>query len=208
MNELIDFVIEANGIREVSRYSHLPKKYQNNVAEHCFMMTILADKLMDIYKLDLDFRKVVRNIYLHDWGEIGKTEDIPHHLKKDRAAIKAREAEKAKESLSQFGLEKDIADYNEYNKNNDDEAKFVNALDKLECSLFYIKNGINNVIACKPEGYSDVNQLIADETARAEKVLAGFPKLTPLWEAMKVRMLEQAALLNKRQTTTVEDFSQ
>lgn len=195
MDKFIDYVIEANEIRKVSRYSHLPKQYQNNVAEHCFMMTILADKLMEMLNLDLDFRKVVRNIYLHDWGEIGKTEDIPHHLKKNRIAIKAAEAEKAKESMSQFGLDKDIADYTEYNNNSDEEARFVTALDKLECSLFYIKNGINNIIACKPEGYSDVNQLIFDETARAEKVLQTFPKLRPLWAAMKKRLIKQASLL-------------
>jgi 5'-deoxynucleotidase YfbR-like HD superfamily hydrolase len=188
---LVDYVIEANKVRDVSRYAHLPKQYQNNVAEHCFMMTILADKLMDSFNLNLDFRKVVRYIYLHDWGEIGKTCDIPHHLKKDRAVIKAQEAEKAKESLSQFGLVTDIADYTEYNRNNNDEAKFVNALDKLECSLFYIKNGIHNVTA-GGGGYS-AEQLIADETARANKVLVDFPKLEPLWNAIKDRMIEQAS---------------
>ena len=183
---------EAYKLRDIQRYSHLPKQYQNSVAEHCFMMTILADKLIDMLNLDLDFRKIVRYINLHDWGEIDKTKDIPHHLKKDRSVIKAQEAEKAKESLSKFGLAKDIADYTEYNKNNNEEAKFVNALDKLECSLFYIKNGIDKIIACKPEGYSDINQLIADETARAEKVLADFPKLTSLWISMKERLREQA----------------
>ncbi len=201
-DEIIDYYLEAVKIRDIQRYGHLNKKFRNNVAEHCFMMIVLADKLIEHYKFELDFRKVVRYIYMHDWGEIGMNKDIPAGVKAKgniRGIAKEQERISAHKSFAKFGLQNDIADYDNYNDLKDDEARFVTAIDKLEGPLFVIKNGLDNITNSlirngkftfkafdSAEGFMDF------EINYPKKAIALYPPLKDFAEAIMGRVRKQA----------------
>jgi len=201
IDEIIDYFFEASRIREIGRYGHLQEKFRNNVAEHCFHMIILADKLIDHYKLDLDFRKCVRYIYLHDWGEIGMTSDIVAVDKSkgnNREIAKQQEFERAKQSLSRFGLDNDIKDLRDYDNLETEEAKFVMAIDKLEGPLFIVKNGLDNIIdSCIVDGefknssYDSVEHFVDFEVNFPKRAIALYPPLKDFAEAIMERLKKQ-----------------
>ena len=201
--EIIDYYLQAVRIREIERYGHLAKKFRNNVAEHCFMMIVLADKLIAHYNFDLDFRKVVRYIYLHDWGEIGMKQDIPAVTKSkgdNRDLVKQKEFQNATALLSEFGLSSDIADYQSYENLETEESKFVMALDKLECPLFIIKSGLDNIItSCikngvfKNKGFTSVEHIIDFEVNYPKKAIALYPPIKDFAEAIMNRIKQQVA---------------
>ena len=206
-DEIIDFYFEATQIREIGRYSHLQDRFRNNVAEHCFHMTILADKLIEHYKLDLDFRKVVRYIYLHDWGEIGLKQDIVAFAKQqgnNHEIESQKEFERAKKSLSKFGLEQDISDLVDYDNLATEEAKFAMAVDKLECCLFIAKHGLDNIIdSCIVDGkfensaYDCIESFVDFEVNYPNRAIKLYPPLKDFAEAIMERLKAQAAKYKK-----------
>jgi len=201
-NEIIDYYMEAGKIREIERYGQMEKCFRNNVAEHCFMMTILADKLIEHYDLKLDFRKVVRYIYLHDWGEIGMKNDIPAASKaKNRAQAKDDEMENAIKSLSHFGLKNDIKDLQDYENHANDEAKFVFALDKLEGPLFALRNDWRKIIKSMTDtngefhnwSYGTLDHCIEFELNYPTRAINMFPAVTDFANAVIARLKTQFA---------------
>lgn len=202
-DEIIDYYIEAVKIRDIERFGIWPKKFRNNVAEHCFMMIILADKLIEHYDLKLDFRKVVRYIYLHDWGEIGMKNDICAPVKVNcRATAKEQERIAAHNSLEKFGLKSDIETYDGLEDLQDDEARFVSAIDKLECPLYIIKNGLDKIITSvykngkfEHKVFKTVKDVIDFETNYPKRAIDFYPPLKDFAEAIMKRMKDQASKL-------------
>jgi len=203
-NEIIDYYLEAVKLRDIQRYGIWDKKFRNNVAEHCLMLIILADKLIQHYRLNLDFKKVVRYIYLHDWGEIGMSKDICAPAKiKDRALKKEHERIVAHTSLSIFGLSKDIQIYDDLNNLKDDEARFVSAIDKLECPLFIIKHGLDNIIASayksgefKNKAFKSAQEVIDFETNYPQRAIDIYPPIKDFAEAIMERLKTQVSKIS------------
>lgn len=204
--EIINCYLECTKLRKIERYGIWPKRFRNNDAEHCLHLIYLADKLIEYYNFNLDFRKVVRYIYLHDWGEIGMKNDIcaPDKMK-SRAVAKATERINAHGSFNRLGLLNDINDYDDYNNLANDEAKFVTAIDKLESGLFFLSNNLNKVIKSAEKNgefkhvtFASRADVINFETNYPKRAIEFFPPLKDFAEALMVELKKQVGFIKSK----------
>ena len=143
--ELLDYFFEINKIKDVKRYSIYHEVFKESVADHSFLMTVLATKFVDELKLDdLDFKKVIKLIMHHDFGEIGMVADFNTSLASVDKAYSAHKETVELENINALSNKhgKEIFDlYNEYTAQQTREAKFVKALDKLEATIYIMMRG-------------------------------------------------------------------
>ena len=114
--------------------SKLNLSNSESVAEHTYMMSVMAMILSDIKNLNTE--KIIKMSLLHDWAESKIGDYIPGEITIEK---KSRLEENAmKEILSTLPSiiknEYHIL-WNEYDDNLSREAKFVHELDKLEMAL-------------------------------------------------------------------------
>ena len=184
MEDILNFLAEINSLKKVERYSNKPPRFRDSVAEHCMQMIIMADMLIQHFKLDLDFSKVVRYIYLHDLGEIGMQKDICAYSPNkpvDRKTKKESEKIVAHRFFHKHNRESYKLVYDDYNAQCDKESKFVNLLDKTEPLIFALSNGYRNFMKYEPYEFT-VNY--------PNKALELYPEITEFVNSIKLRMTE------------------
>ncbi len=108
--------------------------HTESVAEHVFALFYLAQYFLPIEDPEkkLDVEKLYRMLIFHDFGEITHG-DIPYHIKTE--AHEKQERIDAKEVFASLPphIQKDAFDvWHEYEERQTPEAKFANALDKIE----------------------------------------------------------------------------
>ena len=105
-----------------------------SVAEHSYMMTVMAMVLSDLRKTDTE--KIMKMSLLHDWAESKIGDFIPNEITIKR---KTELEENAMNEIFSFLppiLKEDYnAIWNEYKENSSIEAIIVHQLDKLEMAL-------------------------------------------------------------------------
>ncbi|MBW7955399.1 HD domain-containing protein [Patescibacteria group bacterium] len=133
---VFEFYRLAEKLKLVMRHSWLSDgQRRESVAEHTWMMSLLALILMPKVKLDLDQTKVLKMIAVHDLAE-AVTEDMPvwdgvvHKEEKAEAERKAMELllKPLPDDLSTDLLQL----WEEYEQRTSPEALFVKALDTLD----------------------------------------------------------------------------
>lgn len=178
-NTLMNGFLEMQGIKDVKRYAKHHPIFRESVADHSYMTTLLATKFMDELQLDLDFKKVVELITYHDMGELG--------LESDFDAVKASEDDEYFTLKKQTELDKvkslankyddKILDlHKEYNEQKTREAKFVKAVDRLECNIYEMSRGAE---------YFDSAEFIA---TYANEPCRQFPELLPFLRELQAYM--------------------
>ena len=132
--ELLDILIVAERLKDVTRHCYTSKGRHESVAEHCWMMTLMAMFLREEFP-DVDMDKVIEMCIIHDLGE-SFTGDIPAFDKNpDHRLLEQQRLESWIETFpepakSQFrGL---LAEMNELTT---DEARLYKALDNLEAVI-------------------------------------------------------------------------
>ena len=137
ISNIFDFLKQAEKLKTELRHSWTSDtKRVESVAEHTWMMLLMALVLMDKVEIKLDEPKVLKMIIIHDLVEV-LAGDIPSHeisKRQDGKQINEREALKAMTSK----LEKETANeiiqlWEEFEARETPEAKFAYALDKFEC---------------------------------------------------------------------------
>lgn len=106
-----------------------------SVAEHSFGVAVLALWLAEAYYPELDVRKVIELALVHDFGEIYAGDIIPGQ---EVSAEQKRQSESA--SVSQVveklpGGERYRELWEEYERGESAEARFVRQIDRLEMGL-------------------------------------------------------------------------
>ncbi len=114
-----------------------PELHSESVADHIFALIYLAQYFLPIEDPEqlLDEAKVYTMILYHDFGEIAHG-DIPYHQK--TKADQDREAEDAIQTFAKLPAHMQTrakALWQEYEDKQSPEARFVNALDKIEPSF-------------------------------------------------------------------------
>jgi putative hydrolase of HD superfamily len=106
-----------------------------SVAEHVYSTQMLAIAIISEYKLDIDLRKVVLMLAIHELGEtvIGDITPWDSIVPEDKHKIEMDAVEKILAELISGDKIKDL--YVEFEENNTAEAKFCKQVDKLEASL-------------------------------------------------------------------------
>jgi len=97
-----------NNLKEVKRFGEhgcgcYHKAFKESVAEHCFHMLLIADKLIEVLKLDdLDYKKVVKLILYHDACEHGMTEDFDAFIAHENPEYKKKKHEAERQNVEKL----------------------------------------------------------------------------------------------------------
>ncbi len=155
------------------KYWGVREEQAESVADHSFSVVVLALFLQKQLAPELDQNKVLKMAILHELGEaiIG---DMPV---RDNVEDKhEREKQAMEEILSSFDFAPEFLSlWEEFEKEETPEAKFVKSIDRLEFVLQrygYFKNGIGDMLAFK-DGKERVLEKIKNEKVKeiAKEVL-------------------------------------
>ena len=139
IKKLVDFYKKAEKLKVTTRHSWLSDLFrQESVAEHSWMLCLLAILLSDKLNKKVDLLRVIKMVTIHDLAE-SVTGDIPSHEislrqknkhKNEKKVLKNLVASLPKEKASEI-----LALWDEFNQNKTREAKFANSLDKVEAVM-------------------------------------------------------------------------
>ena len=161
-----DFFFQIAGLKNLPRSGwkiKLNLKNSESVAEHSYMMSVMAMVLSDTKELNTE--KILKMSILHDWAESKIGDFMPNEITTE----KKTELEEYAMTEILDNLPEKIKDnyydiWNDYKDNSSKEAKFVHELDKLEMALqgkIYEKE--NDPEKIKPFIISAVEQIVDDD---------------------------------------------
>lgn len=156
--KLLKALSVAERLKDATRHCYTKNGRQESVAEHSWMMTLMAFLIKDEFP-DADMDKVIRMCIIHDLGE-AFTGDIP-------TFEKTKENEKTEEnlltewvnSLPEIQRNEMTALFNEMQKLETVEAKIYKAIDSLEA---LIQHNISDLSTWIPKEY-ELNKTYADD---------------------------------------------
>lgn len=132
--KLLEALETASRLKDTTRHSWTAEGRHESVAEHSWMMTLMAFFLKDEFP-EADMNKVIRMCIIHDLGE-AFTGDIPAF---DKTSAHEEEEEKRLDnwvrSLPETQREEMLALYDEMAKRETLEAKIYKAIDGLEAVI-------------------------------------------------------------------------
>ena len=155
---LLDALCVAERLKDATRHCYTAKGRHESVAEHSWMMTLMAFFIKDEFP-EADMDKVIKMCIIHDLGE-AFTGDIP-------TFDKTAENEKTEEDLlhgwvntlpENYRAEM-TALYDEMAKRETIEAKIYKAIDSLEA---LIQHNISDLSTWIPKEY-ELNKTYADD---------------------------------------------
>lgn len=137
-----EFLHTAEGLKKLLRHSWLSGGSQESVAEHTWRMSLMAIALHSKIESKVDLGHVLEMITVHDLAEIVATDyhafkEVPknkHELEEDGLM-------EVLKKLDQPTQEKIISLWMEFEERKTDEAKFAQALDKLEVLIQHNEAG-------------------------------------------------------------------
>ena len=171
---LLDILTTAERLKDTTRHCYTSRGRHESVAEHSWMMTLMAFFLRDEFP-EADMDKVIRMCIIHDLGECF-TGDIPTFDK--TAAHEEKEEDLLTawvNTLPQPQRDEMAALYAEMNALETQEAKIYKAIDKLEA---VIQHNLSDISTWIPHEYQLNVVYGADQSAFS-------PYLTALREEMK-----------------------
>lgn len=133
---LITFIIKAEKLKTITRHSWLSdSNRQESVAEHSWMLALIAMTIFDSIDIVLDKLKVMKMVIIHDLAE-AVTGDIPTFEVSERQSDKYENERKALETITS-DLPPATSDefmqlWLEMEANETPEAKLAQCLDKIE----------------------------------------------------------------------------
>ena len=105
-----------------------------SVAEHTYMMSVMAMVLSDIKNLNTE--KIIKMSLLHDWAESKIGDFMPGEVTNEEKSILEHKAMSEILSILPDKIQNDYQNiWNDYSSNISLESKFVHQLDKLEMIL-------------------------------------------------------------------------
>ena len=177
---LLDILTTAERLKDTTRHCYTSRGRHESVAEHSWMMTLMAFLLRSEFP-EADMDKVIRMCIIHDLGECF-TGDIPTfdktaaHEEKEEDLLTARV-----NTLPQPQRDEMTALYAEMNALQTQEAKIYKAIDKMEAVL---QHNLSDISTWIPHEYQLNVVYGADQAAFS-------PYLTALREEMKKDTLEK-----------------
>lgn len=132
--ELLNALSVAERLKDTTRHCYTSKGRHESVAEHSWMMTLMAFFMRDEFP-DVDMDKVIRMCIIHDLGECF-TGDIPTFDKKQvHEDIEENLLFNWIDTLPSYYAEEMKALYNEMTERKTVEAKIYKAIDSLEALI-------------------------------------------------------------------------
>lgn len=167
--KLLDAINVAERLKDTTRHCYTKNGRHESVAEHSWMMTLMAYFMKDEFP-DVDMDKVIKMCIIHDLGE-AFTGDVPTFLKTEAN-------EQTEETLLNSWIDtlpENYASemrglYEEMAKRETTEAKLFKAIDGLEA---LIQHNISDLSTWIPREY-ELNKTYADDKVAFSDYLKEF----------------------------------
>ena len=180
VRELLNILTVAERLKDTTRHCYTSQGRQESVAEHTWMMSLIALLLMDEFE-EVDMNKVIRMCIIHDLGECF-TQDIPafaknqdHRDKEEQILIQWLN------SFPTYQAQAFKALFVEMSERQSLEAKVYKAIDSLEA---LIQHNFSD-LSTWSENELDFNLHYGDDKVEFS------PYFTTLREAIRQDMLEK-----------------
>lgn len=165
--DLLDTLLVAERLKDTTRHCYTAQGRHESVAEHSWMMTLMAFFMRDEFP-EADMDKVIRMCIIHDLGE-AFTGDIPTFLKTE-------DHEKTEEELLYSWINalpepygKEMLDlYTEMAARESLEAKIYKAIDGLEA---VVQHNISDIATWIPREY-ELNLTYANDKVQFSEYLS------------------------------------
>ncbi len=141
-NNVLSFYMKYNQLKNIYRQGWLKVRIGlehadkcESIADHSFSVALLALTIIEENKLKLDAFKCIKMAIIHELGEIYAGDFTPYdNVTKEDKHIKEKEA--ILKVLNTLDKDNDFFElWEEFEKNETDEAKFIKNIDKLEFLL-------------------------------------------------------------------------
>ena len=176
INEFTFFVSELKNIKRSGWKHKLNLDHVESVADHTYAMTVLGMVISDLHGLNTE--KIMRMSLLHDLAESITGDIIPDQITKDEKYMKENNAIRTILGKLPNKLTKMYSKiWEELQKKESDEAKFVHELDRLEMLIqakSYQKSGIDEK-KIKPFLDSAINDITTDQMKEILKKFIELP---------------------------------
>ena len=132
-----EFFYQIANLKTIQRSgwkSKLNLSDSESVAEHTYMMSVMAMVLSDIKKLNTE--KIIKMSLLHDWAESKIGDFMPNEVSNEEKTMLEEKAMAEILSILPDKIQNDYQNiWNDYSSNTSLESRFVHQLDKLEMVL-------------------------------------------------------------------------
>ena len=180
--ELLEALAVAERLKDTTRHCYTSKGRHESVAEHSWMMTLMAFFMKDEFH-EADINKIIQMCIIHDLGECF-TGDIPTFAKtKTHEDTEASLLDEWVNSLPNSTRNEMINLYKEMEERQTLEAKIYKAIDSLEA---LIQHNFSDISTWSENEY-ELNLTYADDRVKFSKYL------TCLREEIKKDTVEKIA---------------
>ncbi|OGI65247.1 hypothetical protein A3A95_03640 [Candidatus Nomurabacteria bacterium RIFCSPLOWO2_01_FULL_39_18] len=186
IKNLINFHKKAEKLKTTTRHSWLSdSKRQESVAEHSWMLCLLAVILEDKLKKKVNLLKILKMLLIHDLAE-SVTGDIPVHEVSARQNRKYESEKKVfkklVKNLPNKNAKEIISLWEEFEENKTKEAKFANSLDKMEAIMQHNLADISTF----DQGDFDVHPYYKDEYFYYDSFIRAFKDVVDIQSMEKI----------------------
>ena len=156
---VIKYYVLCNRLKNTIRTGwgnwHVQRDRIESVAEHIYSTQMLAIAMASEYKYDLDLRKVIFMLAIHELGEAVIGDFTPFQI--DRAEKEKREHEAVHKVLSGLLSGEEIERlFLEFDAHETPESRFAYQCDKLECDLQCRLYDEEGCVDLKQGGYEEM----------------------------------------------------
>ena len=167
VRELLDTLIIAERLKDTTRHCYTTKGRHESVAEHSWMMTVMAFFMKNEFP-NADMNKVIQMCIIHDFGECF-TGDIPTFMKtKEHEDTEETLLNEWIESLPEVTQVEMRALYKEMEERKSIEAKIYKAIDSLEA---LIQHNFSDISTWSENEFT-LNLTYADDRVNFSKYLS------------------------------------
>ncbi|WP_373221059.1 HD domain-containing protein [Mediterraneibacter gnavus] len=167
VRELLNALIITERLKDTTRHCYTSKGRHESVAEHSWMMTIMAFFMKNEFP-DVDMNKVIQMCIIHDLGECF-TGDIPTFMKtKEHECTEKNLLNEWVESLPKATKVEMKALYKEMEERKSIESKIYKAIDSLEA---LIQHNFSDISTWSENEFA-LNLTYADDRVEFSKYLS------------------------------------
>ena len=190
LEEILTFLQRSNKLKCIPRYSASLSDNADTTAEHSWRLALMAFIIGTECKVKVDLTHAMALALVHDLPE-AKTGDLDVYKaiteKSKRSEKNLREEKAMREMTDDISFGGSLYKlWEEYSQKETLEAKFVNALDKMEGFLHIAECGVESYIP--KEFYADY----ADKAVQTfDQATKEFPEVKDMLEMIKKNLKEQ-----------------
>lgn len=187
---ILTFLNRINHLKTIRRYKSSLSQNGDTVADHSWRLTLMVFIIGNELRSPVNIGHAMKIALVHDLAEI-KTDDIDaYEVIKKRVKIEdkqKKEVEAMKEIVDGISFGQEIYDlWDEFEKQETLEAKFVKALDKIEAFLHLDEAGTGVYVPAEFHGdYADA------AVENFDKAVRNFPLLKTILDPVKKNLKQK-----------------